>query len=56
MTPNNPHPAPDEAASVNAPRTRRNCPERDCRDGQDVIVGNVFTVYRCPKCGEEEWL
>jgi len=21
-----------------------------------VIHGNVFTIYRCEKCGDEEWL
>jgi hypothetical protein len=33
---------------------------RPCQPGQclclDIIVGNVFTIYRCVICGQEEWL
>jgi hypothetical protein len=27
----------------------------DCHQSE-VIVGTVFTIYRCPFCGDEEWL
>jgi hypothetical protein len=34
--------------------------ERQCKPGEcvctEVIVGSVFTVYRCKLCGAEEWL
>lgn len=35
-------------------------PFPDCKPGEclctDVTVGSVFTVYRCVRCGGEEWL
>lgn len=35
-------------------------PAPKCARGEcmctDVIVGSVFTVYRCVRCGAEEWL
>jgi len=31
-----------------------------CQPGEhlasEVVVGSVFTIYRCVRCGEEEWL
>ncbi|RWD00144.1 MAG: hypothetical protein EOS58_30655 [Mesorhizobium sp.] len=35
-------------------------PVPKCEPGEcmctDVTAGNVFTVYRCVRCGAEEWL
>lgn len=34
--------------------------KKRCKPGEclciEVIVGNVFTIYRCVICGQEEWL
>jgi len=34
--------------------------ERQCAPGECVctivIVGSIFTIYRCKECGKEEWL
>jgi hypothetical protein len=36
-------------------KERPRCPPGECLC-LEVIVGNVFTIYRCIKCGAEEWL
>ena len=36
-------------------RKPKRCPKGECVC-TIVIVGTVFTVYRCEKCGAEEWL
>lgn len=35
--------------------TSSSCAEHQCVCSI-VIVGNVFTIYRCAICGQEEWL
>lgn len=37
------------------PKKRLKCQPGDCLC-IDVIVGSVFTIYRCVRCGAEEWL
>lgn len=36
-------------------RKKKRCKPGECMC-TEVIVGNVFTIYRCVICGQEEWL
>jgi hypothetical protein len=43
-------PVPPPPAEQRSP-----CPPGECMC-TEIILGNVFTIYRCVRCGAEEWL